>query len=365
VPPSTDVAGPDELYADAAAKTAMYARLSRNAAAAGDGRLAVSAAWAADIHAVQALLWERARDSDAEPYERFFAVGTAIGAALDPAAPAVVPTGAKEDTRTARGVLESARRRLLAAFDPPAALLISARLIAVDHLAALPAPGTGTEAAAGSLARRLAGRDVSAAVVDLWTVATDCRTVACALAEAGLAADAVRQTRLAEVAAFEAYLLEASLAVGDSALLCADLRRAALAEALPSVKLLPEDPAAARQVVREAMRAVLGPAEAARLDVRLATLDADGPGAELPEGLAENRAEDVAENRAEGVAENLTEGVAVAVEAGPDASPSRSRPGTDSLPAPRAFFASDRDPAAAARTGSGGDGSALPTDGSP
>lgn len=276
MPPSTDVAGPDELYADAAAKTAMYARLSRNAAAARDGRLAVSAAWAADIHAVQALLWERARDSDAEPFERFFAVGTAIGAALDPAAPdAAVPSGAKEDVRTARGVIESARRRLIAAFDPPAALLISARLIAVDHLAALPAPVAGTEAAVGSLARRLAGQNLPAAVADLLTAAADCGTVARGLAAAGLAADAVRQIRLAEIAAFEAYLLEASAAVGDSELLSADLRRAALTETLPNVKLLPEDPAAAREVVREAMRAVLGPAEAARLDARLADLDAD------------------------------------------------------------------------------------------
>ncbi len=273
VPPA-DVAGPDELYADAAAKTAMYARLSRNAAAAGDSQLAVSAAWAADIHAVQALLWERARDSDAEPYERFFAVGTAVGAALDPAD---APPGTGEKPRTARGVIVAARRQLLGAFDPPAALLISARLIAVDHLAALPAPGPQVPAQAGSLASRLSGSDVVAAVEELWTAAADCRVVARAFAAEGLGRDAVRQAQLGEIAAFEAYLLDSSLAVGDTELLCADLRRAALADMLPSAGLLPEDVPAARALVREAMTTVLGPAEADRLHLRLAVLDERDP----------------------------------------------------------------------------------------
>jgi hypothetical protein len=93
-------------------------------------------------------------------------------------------------------------------------------------------------------------------------------------------ADAAEQTRLGEIAAFEAYLVEASLAVGDADLRCADLRRAALLEALPAPDALPADPRTVRDLVRAVMRAVLGPAESARLDLRLAALDGDSASAD-------------------------------------------------------------------------------------
>ena len=59
----------------------MYARLSRNAAAEGDVAIAVAAAWSADVHAVQALWWERARDAGGGPFEPFLAMGATISGA--------------------------------------------------------------------------------------------------------------------------------------------------------------------------------------------------------------------------------------------------------------------------------------------
>jgi hypothetical protein len=305
-----------ELYADASAKTALYARLSRNAAGDGDAVLAVTAAWAADVAAVQALWWERARDAGSGPIGPFLAAGAAIGAAVDaamdglggggapPAGAAVPGSGAavpgsgavdavapsangvgRDDPRTARGVVESARRGMLAAFDPPAAMLVAARLATLEHLAGLPAPGypTARTAArtAGSFAARVRGREMSDVLADLRTVASDCRTVARALAAAGFGRDAVAQTVLAETAVFEAYLLQIAGAVGDAEFLGADLRRAALADVLPATGLLPEDLGAARAIVRDAMRTVLGAGEAARLGEALAAFDATDP-APLP-----------------------------------------------------------------------------------
>ncbi|WP_019874614.1 hypothetical protein [Sporichthya polymorpha] len=251
--------------ADTTAKIALYARVSRIAAAERDPRVAVGAAWATDVLTVQQLLAERAPAESDAAHQRFLAVATAVGAAV---------AGANEaepaKARDAREVVVAARRRMLGVFDASAAALIAERLTDLEHLAELP-PAVGKALPSPGDALQWRAREIGPAglIEALHVAASDGRLIAAALLAAGYRRDAARQMCLADVAEVEAYLVEASVAVGDDALLLADVRRGALVFLLSEAAERPVDVAAARAGVWAAVRAALPPAEVERLAPRL------------------------------------------------------------------------------------------------
>jgi hypothetical protein len=252
-----DLAAADELHDDATAKIGIYARSSQRYAAEGDASLAIMAAWAADVHALQALLWDRGLKASTRPDAQFFAVGSAVGRALARYA------DAPPATTSARHALEAAREGLMAAFDPSVHELLAARFIDLDHLDSLPhpCPGAGEQATAV----RLAGRSVMDLVTELHLTAKDCMAIALEMRAAGRTEDALRHAYLADMASFEAYLIDAASAVGDTWLVTVDLRWGAATAAITALEALPADLVEAVGVIRERLAFVLGPVEAARL----------------------------------------------------------------------------------------------------
>jgi len=250
--------------ADALAKAALYTRVSRIAAIERDTRIASAAAWAADVLAVQVLIWERAPAEDEQAQRRYLAVATAVGAAV------CGDADTTETARDAREVVVTARRRLLSVFDAQAAALVAERLGDLEHLAELPpSPGRVLPHPAESLKWRCQDTAPEDLVGELRTAADDCRLIAEALLVAGYRRDAARQACLGDLADIEAYLVEASLAAGDTDLLLADVRRAAVVLLLSEAADRPSDVAAARAGVWAAARAALPPAEVERLAPRL------------------------------------------------------------------------------------------------
>jgi len=96
--------------------------------------------------------------------------------------------------------------------------------------------------------------------------------VAREMRSAGRTEDAMRQAYLADMASFEAYLIEAAGVVGDPWLVTVDLRWGAVTEAIAALPGLPADVVEAAGVIREQVTAVLGPVEAARLRARFEPL---------------------------------------------------------------------------------------------
>jgi hypothetical protein len=233
-----------------------YATLSRRYADRGDARLAALALWAADLRAVQSLLWGSGIGELEDPTEPLLAVGGAIETAL---AARETATG----QHSPRAVLESAREALLSAFDASVHEQLRSRFCDADHLDDAPPPPPG--AANQAVADRLDGRGGEELVADLLATADDCAAVARALAEVGDDQEARRQRVLADLAGFEAYLVLTSAAGGDATLATTELRWGLTARRLTGEL----DPAS----VREELCSTVLPAEEPALRSLL-----DGPG---------------------------------------------------------------------------------------
>ncbi|HYO39378.1 MAG TPA: hypothetical protein VER39_06955 [Nocardioidaceae bacterium] len=230
-----------------------YAALSREYADRGDARLAALALWAADLRAVQALLWGSGISALDDPTEPILAVSSAIETAL---------TG--RDTTghgSVRSVLQEARNALLTAFDPSVHDQLRALFADAHHLDAVPAPAPG--AANQSVGDRLDGRGGEQLVADLLATATDCRALADVLSQAGDEEEARRQRVQADLAGFEAYLVLTSAAGGDATLVTTDLRWALAARRLAGPAGGAEEEAGELEVeaVREAISSVVLPDE--------------------------------------------------------------------------------------------------------
>lgn len=204
------------LQAGAAAQRARYADLSQTYAAAGQTRLAALAAWAADLQTVHMLLWESGLSEAPDPDAQLAAVGTAVVDSLSDQLGEESPPG------TVRASVESARRALVATFDASVHELLNERLEPLDHLDGLAPPSI--EGLRRALDRRLAGRSPHALVAQLRTAAGDCMAIAVAMARSGDMAGALLQVRQADLAAFEAYLIDAALGFRDTALASVELR---------------------------------------------------------------------------------------------------------------------------------------------
>jgi hypothetical protein len=247
----------DLLQASATAQMAEYADLSRSYAARGDGRLAQLAAWAADVQALQVLLWENGLAAAPDPDAQLAAVGGAVSGSLDD------HTDAPHAPATIRESVERARDAMVAAFDESVHVMLAERFVPLDHLDALEVPGP--EDARESRSRRLAGRTPDKLVTDLHQTAGDCMAVSAAMADEGDLTGATYQARQADLAAFEAYLVSAALASGDLALATVDLRWDLATAADRDVPLATDDPEGAVARFRDRLAAVVGPVEAPRL----------------------------------------------------------------------------------------------------
>lgn len=245
-----DVSDQLSLQEGLSLRTAKYVALSRAYAARGEGRPALLALWAADVQVLQVLLLENGIGSAPDPEAQLTLVAEAVRSSLlEGSASATGPI-------TLREAGEHARRALLATFDESVHALLEERLAPLDHLGPLNPPLSG--GARQAVARRRAGRTSLELVHDLRTAAGDCMAIAHEMARDGDRAGARRQARNADLGSFEAYLVSAALAVGDTALTTVGLRWD-LAEAAEERDV--DDLDEVVRALRERLESVVGPTE--------------------------------------------------------------------------------------------------------
>jgi hypothetical protein len=231
-------------------RTAKYVALSRAYAARGEGRPALLAVWAADVQVLQVLLLESGLDSAPDPEAQMALVAEAVrGSLLEGTESATGPA-------TLREAAERARAALLATFDESVHALLEECLAPLDHLDRLAPPASN--GARQAVARRRAGRTSLELVHDLRTAAGDCMAIAHEMARDGDPVGARRQARNADLGSFEAYLVSAALAVGDTALTTVGLRWD-LAEAADERDV--DDLDEGVRALRERLESVVGPTE--------------------------------------------------------------------------------------------------------
>lgn len=246
------------------AKTRAYAELSHRAAADGNSHLAVHAAWAADIAAVQATMWRNVISLTSNPAEMFGTLASAVDYALD-------QFDADETVaRDAFDLITAARDALLSAFDPDGAAAVDAAFPSAGHLRGLPTPDGHQTLAI--LSARLGGRDTDSVVADLRVAAHDGVVVAAGLFRAGYERDALTQVWMADWAALEAFLIADAVAAGDHGLITVEMRWALVVHALAQPQVLPTGFTAAVAHLRATMISALGPIEGERLQAAFTPL---------------------------------------------------------------------------------------------
>jgi hypothetical protein len=253
-PDTTRATAHAQMHAAVEASVNVYVNLSRAYAARNEARLAVLAQWVADVQVLQSLMWDNGLGSAPDPDAQLAAVAGAVDVSLrEYATTAAGPVDLP-------GAVQGARVALTAAFDASVHDLLNARFTSLEHLVGLAAPA----ATAGLAARqaRLGDRTVQELADDLRVAAADSMAVSEALARAGHTADALRQARLADLASFEAYLLEAADAVGETHLSTVDFRWDLAMAAVDDIDLPSEDLYAAVSRLRDVLLEIVGPTEA-------------------------------------------------------------------------------------------------------
>jgi hypothetical protein len=248
-----DLHAHDRLHAKVSSSIDVYAELSRTYAVNGDARLALLALWSADVLVLQSLLWENGLGSAPDPDAQLAAVGRAVDSSLR-----AVSTE-DDGANTVTSALQRARTALMSTFDASVHATLIDRFVSPEHLSGLPMP-TGS-AAQDSRLTRLGDRSTQELSEDLRVAAADCMAVSAWMAKAGLESDARAQARLADMASFEAYLVEAATAVGDVSLATVDLRWDIAAAAFDHGTDVPSCLAEAVQQLRDVLLRAVGPAE--------------------------------------------------------------------------------------------------------
>ena len=233
------------------AETDDYHRVSVDAGARGDHRTAVLAAWAADVRALQSLLWESGLGEAPEPEAELRAVALAVGQGLGEF------LAAAETTARARDLVELARSAMANAFDPSVHDLLFARFRSLEHLDVMDVVDVPLGEHGPSGADRLDGGTPEQRLTALRMAAGDSLAAAHALAEAGHAEPADRQLWQAALASFEAFLIGLALRMGDHGLATVDLHWE-LAESRLTAATETPLPSAHEMVTR--LLSVLGPA---------------------------------------------------------------------------------------------------------
>ncbi|GAA1156703.1 hypothetical protein [Nocardioides aquiterrae] len=198
-----------------------FTGLSQRYAEAGDLRMAQLAAWAADVHTLEELLWENGLGHAPDPGAQLASIGDSVAASVEELA-RTLPDGPV----TARALLDAAREAMVTTFDESVHGLLSDRLGDLEHLDHV----EPRDPATGRTAERLDGRTPAELAAELRTAAADCATMATLLGVGGEDQAAARLGRQADAAAFEAYLVLAALRSGDHTLATVDLRWDLVAE---------------------------------------------------------------------------------------------------------------------------------------
>jgi hypothetical protein len=198
-----------------------FTGLSRRYAEAGDLRMAQLAAWAADVHTLEDLLWENGLGHAPDPNAQLASIGDSVAASVEELARSL-----PDERLTARSLLDAAREAMVTTFDESVHGLLSDRLGDLEHLDHV----EPQDPAAGHTADRLDGRTPAELAAELRTAAADCATMATLLGAGGEDQAAARLSRQADAAAFEAYLVLAALRSGDHTLSTVDLRWDLVAE---------------------------------------------------------------------------------------------------------------------------------------
>lgn len=248
---------PESMWGDANTKARAYADLSRRWAAEGNILGAVHAAWASDIANVQAVMWERVMVASPNPDEQFFAIASTVAKALSKY------TMTAGEAGSAESCVSAARRGLASAFDQSALALLAERFTPLDHLVNLPHPVSGDVTACSRA--RVGDTDAASLSAQRKQDAADCMTVAVAMHREGRDDDAMNQAWTSDWAAFEAYLLDAAVAVDDEALVTVDMRWALACDLIQAVPALPSAFGEAVGVIRDRLLAAAGPVEGERL----------------------------------------------------------------------------------------------------
>jgi hypothetical protein len=243
----------ERLHQNASASIDVYVELSATYAAKGDTRLALLALWASDVMVLQSLLWESGLGSAPDPDAQLAAVGRAVDSALRSI------TSAHDESPTATSALQRARTAMMSTFDSSVHARLIERFHSPEHLSGLPLPAAS--AAQDSRLSRLGDRSSRQLAEDLRVAAADCMAVSTWMAHAGLPVDALAQARSADLAAFEAYLVEAATAVGDISLATVDLRWDIATSAIESITDVPQGLPQAVHQVRDVLLRAVGPAE--------------------------------------------------------------------------------------------------------
>jgi len=250
---------PDQAGIDLSRRAEAYAALARSYAVDGDILGAVLATWAADIHALEALLWENGLAAAPDPQDQLRVVAEAVMDSLSAS-----PDGASP--ASARDLVEHARDAMAAAFDASVHELLAERLMSLDHLDDLNEVEKDWDPrrvgmAGRDTARRMDGRSVTELVADLRVTASDCMAVARVMSAAGRTLDAWHHVRLSDTATLEAYLLDAALRSGDARLATVDLRWDLAASVMAELPDDPDDLADAIARARQRLAGVVGLAE--------------------------------------------------------------------------------------------------------
>lgn len=248
----------DRPQQDRLARSMAYAELSRRYAAEGNAFAAVHAAWAADLCAAKAVLWERAVASSAHPEEQFSAAAQSVSGAL------AAPAPEERRPRDAAGAVRAVRRALGAALDRKVQHRVTAAFGALDHLEGLALPDD--QAGGRTAAARLQGSSVHELSLLRRRGARDCMAVAQAMHDGGRDAEALRMLWQSDWAAFEAYLLDAAMAVGDEFLVTVELRWELARQAATGLSGLSPDLVAAADSIRAMLASAVDPAEVDRLE---------------------------------------------------------------------------------------------------
>lgn len=205
----TTMTAPDETF-----RLDCLRELSRSSALDGDMRTAVLAAVADDAYVLEQLLWQNGLDQAPDPAAQLGAVGEAVAAALEQRA------GSVTGQLTARELMEAAREALKSTFDASVHTLLDERFTSLDHLDGL-RPDAPDALSSG---RRTDGRSSAQLESDLRVAAADCMAVARTMAESGEPGAAAHLARQADLASFEAFLLETAAVAGDLDGASVDLR---------------------------------------------------------------------------------------------------------------------------------------------
>lgn len=248
---------PEVLYGDTAAKASAYDKLARDFAASGNSLAAIHAAWAADMHTVQEVVWERLMVASPNPEQQFFSVAHTVSKTL------VEYVRTAEAVEDARAVVLHARSGLSAAFDMPLRKLVEAKYPNLDYLADLPVPDA--DALAANASARLDGKSIDEVIEARKQVAADCMSVAASMYQEGRLNDAIQQAYQSDLVMFESYLLESAKAVGDTSLVLVDLRWGLACAAIARIPGLPTDFMGAIEAIRRALLTAVNPVEVARL----------------------------------------------------------------------------------------------------